>query len=1087
MDEILGFAGRVARSFIRSKLTVLFIITALLLGTFAFIITPKEEDPDIIVPMVDVMVPAPGFSVKEMRNNVVAPMEKYLWEIKGVKYIYSEIYPGMDLTTIRFRVGLNMQQSLTKVYEKLKANYDKIPPGVLKPIIQERSIFNVPILDITLWSNKYSTYQLRRVAVELSDEIKKDKDVSEVNIIGGQNRQVRLIVDPIKLDAYNTSVFQIINTLKNANFLIPAGTFPSGNKEYLVKSRGFLNNAQDIGNIIVNVVNGQPVYLRDLVRIQDGPATPSNYVFMGFGPSAKKYGVIKKGINRFGQYNAVTITVAKRKYTNAVVIAQRTLNKIRLLKTDLIPAGIHYTITRDYGKKAENKTNNLMVEMLISTLFVAIIIAFTLGWREAIVVAVTIPVTLGTTLFVNYLYGFTLNRVTFFALIFSIGILVDNAIIVIENIHRHFKIHGINTLRAILAVDEVGNPTVLATFAVIAALLPMAFVKGMMGPYMRAIPLDASAAMLISLFVAFAVTPWMIYKFLNNLSYSQEAEIGSKNRIATWYKNIITTLIDNRKKRIMTLGAVALLFILSLSLILFKAVIIKLLPYSNRNSAQVLITGRKGTTLQQTSDIANQISLYLQTVPYVTSYQTYVGLSAPYDFNGLVRHYFLREDSNDADIQINFIPKEQRSMQSHQLIEKLRGPITSIANKYHAKIVMEETPPGPPVLSTLVAEIYGPTQKGQIQAAKKLKKIFEKTPGVVDIDWSLIHPQKKVVFHINKEKSALDGVSTKEISEALRIFLSGIDIGLVHFQNEKEPVKIFLKAPLTERAGSLPLGSIDVPSMMGNMIPLSGLVTIKHTMEKQQPIMRENLKDITYVTADMAGNRASPIYAILNMQKAVNNIRLPGGYKIYQYFIRRPWITNRYSIKWSGEWQMTYEVFSQMFIAFAAVLVLIYILLVGWFKNFMIPFVLMIPIPLTLIGIIPGHWVMRAFFTATSMIGFIALSGIIIRNSVLLIDFTHERWKDCGNIKQALIEAGAIRLRPIVLTALAVALGSSVIILDPVFSGLAISLMFGAIIATFLTLLVVPLIYYELFKNKPCPLVIEEQEKKEEEKKEKEI
>ncbi|MCL5409096.1 MAG: efflux RND transporter permease subunit [Candidatus Omnitrophica bacterium] len=1082
MDDILGFAGRIAKAFIKSKITGLVVITGILLGLFAFIITPKEEDPDIIVPMVDIMVPAPGFSVKEMKNNVVAPMERYLWEIKGVKYIYSAISPGMDLTTVRFRVGLNMQESLTKVYEKIKANYDKIPPGVSMPIIKERSIFNVPILDVTLWSNKYSEYQLRRVAKEVADSIKKDKDVSKIDILGGQKRQIRLIMNPLHLAAYNTSAFQIIESLKKANFLIPAGTFPSGNQEYIVKAGGFLDNTKDIGNIVVNVINGKPIYLRNLVKIEDGPESPENYVFMDFGPAAKNI----KPQNKYSLYNAVTITVAKRKYVNEVNVASESLRRINSLKASLIPSGIHVVITRNYGKKAADKTNELMGHMLISTLAVTLLILLALGWRESLIVLIVIPTTLAITLFINYMYRFTLNRVTFFALIFSIGILVDNAIVVIENIYRHFRIHGIGPLRAILATDEVGDPTILATITVILALMPMAFVSGMMGPYMRAIPLDGSAAMIVSLVLAFMVTPWMGYMLLKNVKYTEE----KRNKIATWYKNLIKTLLDNRKKRLLTLSSVAVLFILSLSLILFKAVIIKLLPYSDRNSAQVIVSMPRGTPLEETNNVVTQLGLYLQTVPYVTSYQTYTGISAPYDFNGLVRHYFLRNGSNQADIQINFIPKQERKIQSHQLIEKLRGPLTQIAERYKGRIRMEETPPGPPVLSTIVAEIYGPAQKGQIEIAKQVKNILKKTPGVVDVTWSVVHPQRKIIFYVNKEKAALNGISTQEISEALNIALNGMKIGLVHLQNEKEPVKIFLRASLNERTGIVNLGSITIPSSDGTMIPLSELVEVKKTKEYQQPIMRKNLKDLTYVMADTAGREASPIYAILKMQKAVKSIQVPDGYKFKQEFIGLPWkTTNKYVLNWGGEgeWHMTYQVFGQMFMAFAAVLILIYIVLVGWYKNFLIPFALMIPIPLTLIGIIPGHWMMRAFFTATSMIGFIALAGIIMRNSILLIDFTHNQWKECGDLKSSLIESGAVRLRPIVLTALAVVVGSSVIVLDPVFSGLAISLMFGAPIATFLTLLVIPLVYYEMFKNKPCPLLVEEAEKIQEQKKEKEI
>ena len=1070
----IGISGKVAKAFIKSKLTPLIVIASLLLGVFAVIVTPREEEPQIVVPMIDVMVAYPGASPKEVEERVTKPLERFLWEIKGVEYIYSIVRPGMNLTIVRFYVGESMEDSLVNLYNKLMSNFDRIPPGVSQPLVKPKSIDDVPILTLALWSehSRYSGYELRRIAAELCDEIKKERDVSESSVIGGQRRQVRITLEPARLKAYSTSPFQIMDSLKKANFVLPSGAFPSGNREYLVETGGFLKNAEEVGAVVVGVFNGRPVYLRDVAHVADGPEEPAQYVFMGLGPSADKKG-IKTGVS--GQPEAVTIAISKKKGANASIVANDALKKVEALRGNRIPSDVQVTVTRNYGDTAKEKSDELLEHMLIATISVIFLIALALGWRESIVVAVAVPVTLALTLLINYLYGYTLNRVTLFALIFSIGILVDDAIVVVENIHRHFKLHRIDPLTAVLAVDEVGNPTILATFTVIAALLPMAFVSGLMGPYMRPIPVGASAAMLFSLLVAFIVSPWMSYKVLKNVKQTTREEEGKK--LYAFYEKMLGPLIDNRKKRLIALGFVTLLLGLAVVLIPFKAVTVKMLPFDNKSELQVIIDMPEGVSLEETASLTREMGEYLKTVPEVTDYQTYVGTAAPYNFNGLVRHYFMRSGSNVADIQVNFVSKDERKAQSHDLAKRLRPVLKRIGDKYGARIKVAEIPPGPPVLSTLVAEVYGPEPKRQIEIAREIKGIFEKTEGVVDVDWYVENDQKKITFEVDKEKAAYQGISTEAVSQALRIGLSGIGAGLVHFSKEKEPVELFLRMPLEERSDISALKEITIRSPGGNMVPLSGLVQVKEGVEGKT-IYHKNLKNVTYVIGDVAGTEESPVYAIMKMKEKIQDLKLPEGYTLKQYSSVQPWMEDKYAMKWDGEWHITYEVFRDLGVAFGAVLILIYILVVAWFRNFITPVIIMAPIPLTLVGILPGHWIFGAFFTATSMIGFIALAGIIVRNSILLVDFVQMEWRERGQLKEALMKAGAVRFRPIVLTAAAVVVGSFVMIFDPIFQGLAIAMMFGAVAATGLTLIAVPLLYYEFFRNKVCPLREEGKEEK---------
>jgi multidrug efflux pump subunit AcrB len=1062
MSDRIGIAGKIAHAFIQSKLTPLIVIASLLLGLFAVIVTPREEEPQIVVPMIDVYVTYPGASAKEVEERVTRPMEKLLWEIKGVEYIYSIVKPGFNLTIVRFYVGEGMEESLVKLYNKLMSNYDRIPPGVSQPMVKARSIDDVPVLTLTLWSEspRISGYELRRVALELCTEIKKDQNVAEFTVIGGQRRQARVALDPERLKAYNASAFQIMDALGKSNYSLPSGAYPSQNREILVDTGGLLNNIEEVGRVVVGVHNGRPVYLKDVAVLKDGPEEPGNYVFMGLGPASSRKGIPG---NPAGQNEAVTIAIAKKKGANASVVAQEALAKVDALRGHLIPSDVNVTVTRNYGETAKEKSDELLQHMLIATISVIILIALALGMREAIVVAVAVPVTLALTLLINYLYGYTLNRVTLFALIFSIGILVDDAIVVVENIHRHFKHHGTGVDQAVKAVDEVGNPTILATWTVIAALLPMAFVSGLMGPYMRPIPVGASAAMLFSLLVAFIVSPWMSYRILGKPG--KTAHHKPDKDFYPLYERIIALLMDSAKKRRLALAGVGGLLMLAMALVPLKLVTVKMLPFDNKSELQVIIDMPEGSAMEKTAALAQEMGGYLKRVPEVTDYQLYVGTAAPFNFNGLVRHYFLRAGANVADIQVNFVAKGDRKDQSHDIAKRIRPGLKEIGDRYGARIKVAEIPPGPPVLSTLVAEVYGPDTTRQIEIARQIRDIFEQTPGVVDVDWYVEADQRKLIFEANRTKAAENGISTEALSQSMRIALSGAVAGLVHLEKEKEPVDIFLRMPLEDRAYPSTLRSLNVPSRTGSQVPLAELVSVREGVG-EKTIYHKNLKNVTYVIGDVAGTEESPVYAILKMKDAVKNIKLSEGYELKQYDFTQPWLENTYSMKWDGEWHITIEVFRDLGIAFAAVLVIIYILVVAWFRNFLTPIVIMVPIPLTLVGILPGHWIFGAFFTATSMIGFIALSGIIVRNSILLVDFAEQEWREGKDLRHALLSAGAVRFRPIVLTAAAVVVGSFVMIFDPIFQGLAIAMMFGAVAATGLTLVVIPLLYYEFFRNK---------------------
>ncbi len=1059
----LRVAGLVARTFINSKLTPLFIAGALLAGAFAVLMTPREEEPQIIVPMLDVFVSMPGASPAEVQERASIPMERLLREVPGVEYVYSISQPGMSILVVRFYVGTKEEDAIVKTYNKLYSNFDRIPQGVSQPLIKVRSIDDVPILALTLWGQHYDSYRLRQIAGELEHQLKQIDDVSETKIIGGLPRQVRVVLDTQKLAAYGMTAGAVAAQLQQSNARSLAGSFAQDNQEFQVEAGRFLGKADDLKQVVIGVHDGRPVYLRDVAaEIVDGPEEPRDYVLYANGAGGAKSAPR-------GDFPAVTITLAKRKGTNATIISEKALDKIAQLRGYLLPQDLNVAVTRNYGETAKDKSNELLEHLLLATLSVTLLIALALGWRESGVVLIAIPVTLALTLFIFYFLGYTLNRVTLFALIFSIGILVDDAIVVVENVVRHFRLPSSRGRSlsevAVEAVDEVGNPTILATFAVIAAILPMAFVRGLMGPYMRPIPVGASAAMLFSLIVAFVVSPWAALRLLRHYARTDEPKHETEGWTTRLYRRIMNPLIESAGRRWLFLGSVVVLLLLACSLVAFKLVKVKMLPFDNKSEFQVIIDMPNGTTLEQTTRVAQELGRYLGQQPEVENYQVYAGTSGPYNFNGLVRHYFLRHGANQADIQVNLLGRHQRSAQSHEIAKRLRPGLDAIGNRYGARIKVAEVPPGPPVLETLVAEVYGPNYQEQIALAQKIKHIFQTTPGVVDVDWYVEDPQTKYDLKVDLDKAALNGIAAADISKTIQIGLDGATAGLLHAPDSREDVPIRVQLSRADRSSIASLQELRLPSAGGGQVSIGELTDLeKKTIDTT--LYRKNLLPVVYVLGDVAGEEESPVYAIQKMNKVIDELRGPGGYEIKRYNVVLPTDTSRLSMKWDGEWHITIEVFRDLGLAFAAVLVIIYVLVVGWFRSFVTPLVIMAPIPLTLVGILPAHALMGAFFTATSMIGFIAGAGIIVRNSIILVDFIELRRTQGMPLERAVVDAGAVRFRPMLLTAAAVVVGASVILFDPIFQGLAISLMAGEVASTLLSRMAVPMLYYMVEKHK---------------------
>ncbi len=1063
--ENSGFAGRVAAAFVNSRLTPLAIIVSLLLGFLAIIMLPREEEPQIKVPMIDVMVSMPGATPTEVEQRVSIPMEKLLYELPGVEYVYSTSMAGESLLVVRFYVGEDLETSIVRLNQKLATNFDRRPHGVSPPLVKPHTIDDVPILALTFHSKSYDHFMLRRLAAQADDEIKNIFNVAETKLIGGTRREVRIEFDPLLLASRNLTPSELIPTIQQANSQLYTGKIESLNNQILLQTGRFLENATEIGRIVVGVYNNHPVYLADVAEITDGPEEPDNYVFFGKPGKAEEA--------------AVTLSVAKRPGSNAVSVVDEVLAKLDGMKGKLIPADVTVSITRNYGETAAEKSNELLLHMGIAVFGVALLILFFLGWRESMVVLLAIPSTLGLTLLVFYLYGYTLNRITLFALIFSIGILVDDAIVVVENIVRHMRLPGARkksvTTIAVEAVAEVGNPTILATFAVIAAILPMAFVGGLMGPYMRPIPIGSSVAMLFSLLIAFTITPWAAVKLLRRHDTTgaegDDHDHAPDDFFTRLYHKIMDPLLASGFWRTIFFVGIGFLLLASCSMVYFGMVKVKMLPFDNKSEFQVILNMPEGSTLEHTARVAREMAEVVSNDPATIDYQIYAGTASPYNFNGLVRHYYMRHGPSVADIQVNLKPKDQRSLQSHDIAVRMRPAIAKIAEKYGAAVAVAEVPPGPPVLQTLVAEIYGQSDEQRVALAEAVREIFATTDGVVDIDWYREADQTRLVLNIDKEKAALNGISEGEITSTLQMAAKGVSLDLFHQPKDKEEINIVLQLPAQQRArisGLLNISLRSATNPQAPLVPLRELIRVEE-QPVEQPIYRKNLKPVIYVTGDVAGTIESPVYAIFAINEKLAKLKAetfggePGEIELFN--LNQPFSTDQPSIKWDGEWHITLEVFRDLGLAFCVVMVLIYVLMVGWFKDYITPLVVMAAIPFSLIGILPAHAALGAFFTATSMIGFMAGAGIVVRNSIILVDFIELRISHGLPLAEAVVEAGAVRFRPMLLTALAVVVGASVILADPIFQGLAISLMFGEIASLLFSRMAVPVLYFMLKKK----------------------
>ncbi len=1059
-----GIAGKIAKVFIDSKLTLLLMFVFLGVGIYSSFLIPREEEPQIDVPIADIFIGYPGASPQEVESRAIKPLEKIVSNITGVEHVYSTSMQEQGMLIVQFYVGEDIERSFVKLYNEIMRHMDQMPAGVTLPLIKSRSIDDVPMMSLTFWSDQYDDYKLRKIASEVNHEIRNIKDISSTHILGGRSREVRVVLDKNKMASSGVDFLAIAQSIEANQAQLGAGAFNQYNTEFRVKTGSFLQNAEDIENLIVGTNNQQPVYLKQIAQIIDGPELPNQYVSFGYGLAQTN---AKEDFP--ASYPAVTLSIAKRKGADAMNLADIVLEKISHLEKSIIPNDVQVTVTRNYGETASQKVSELLMHLLGATIAVSIVVMLAMGWRGGLVVFLSVPVTFALTLLSYYIMDYTLNRITLFALVFVTGIVVDDSIIIAENMHRHFKMKRLPFKQAALyAINEVGNPTILATFTVIASVLPMAFVSGLMGPYMSPMPIGASLTMILSLFIALTIVPYLGYIFLrvkDKKGAEEKPPIPlEETKIYKIYSKFQKPLLESSFKRRMAILVTSLMLLGSVAMFFTQAVIVKMLPFDNKNEFQVVIDMPEGTTLEQTNVVTQEIAQYLATRPEVENYQTYVGTSAPITFNGLLRHYDLRGASNTADIQVNIKDKSKRKLQSHDIAKLLRPDIQAIAEPFGANVKIVEVPPGPPVLSTIVAEIYGPNYDEQIRVAKEVKNILHNTTDVVDIDWMVEAEQTQYYFEIDRDKAMRLGVAPQQIAHTLNMALSNNAVSYLYDENATTPVGVQLALNEYQKASPEQIAQLEIASQNGAMVAISDLVTIK---EKTIPksIYRKNQKRVVYVLADMAGKLESPVYAILGMEDKLKAIPLPEGYSMNEYYVNQPLHTDNYAVKWDGEWQITLEVFGDLGIAFLGVIVIIYMLIVGWFQNLKAPLVMMVAIPLSMIGIVLGHWLLGAFFTATSFIGMIALAGIMVRNSVLLIDFINLRLEDGVPLKQAILEAGAVRTTPILLTAGTVVIGAFVILFDPIFQGLAISLMGGTIGSTFLTLLIVPLVYYLIMRK----------------------
>ena len=1069
MTDRLGFSGRVARQFLQTEITPLLALLGLLLGLFAIAVTPREVEPQIDVTFANVFIPFPGASARQVEQLVTSSAEQVLSEIEGVKHIYSNSRPGLAVLTVEFEVGEHRTEAIVRLYNALYSNQDWLPAGigVGQPLVKPKGIDDVPIVAVTLWSDDphQGAAELRSVAHTLEVELKRVPGTRDIYTIGGPQPVVHVLLDPQRLAGYGISLADLREALQAANQSSAAGELVADNRDIRIKAGELFRTPEEVAGLVVAMRNNAPVYLRDVADVRRGSDQPEQYVWYGSGPAGGEASVTA------GVQPAVTLAIAKQPGTNAVQIADQVIARMQAMQGIFIPDGIHSRVTRNYGVTANQKAQTLIKKLIFATASVVLLVIFSLGWREAIIVGSAVIITLAITLFASWAWGFTLNRVSLFALIFSIGILVDDAVVVVENIHRHMQMGKLNLVQAIpRAVDEVGGPTILATFTVIAALLPMAFVTGLMGPYMSPIPINASMGMLISLAVALVVTPWMSLKLLRGeqLGGHTAADSAGNGRLVAFFARLLTPFLrgaQGRRARFMMLGAILVLIALSVGLAGFRLVVLKMLPFDNKSEFQVVVDMPEGTPLEQTNRVLTELAQYINGVPEVADYQIYAGTAAPINFNGLVRQYYLRSGPNVGDLQVNLVDKSQRHRKSHDIALAVRGPLADIGKRYGAVVKLAEVPPGPPVLAPLVAEIYGLDYAGQIDVATQVKAVFQSTPDIVDIDDSVEYPAPRWIVQVDRSKAARLGVSQQTVVKAISTLLNGEDASYLHDPDAKYPVAIRLELPVADKAGMDDVLALKVASRDGGLVPLSELVSVRQsTIERS--IYHKDLLPVVFVTGDMAGELDSPLYGMAEIYAAIRNQLSLYGEAIEQHFIQPPDNPYRYSLKWDGEWQITYETFRDMGIAYSVGLILIYLLVVAQFRSYLVPLIIMAPIPLTIIGVMPGHALLGAQFTATSMIGMIALAGIIVRNSILLVDFINEEIARGVSFDDAVVRAGAVRAKPIILTGLAAILGALFILDDPIFRGLAIALIFGLLVSTVLTLVVIPVMYYALMRGR---------------------
>ncbi|MFN7881472.1 MAG: efflux RND transporter permease subunit [bacterium] len=1081
--QAMGISGRIAAAFQANALTPLLALVALLLGLFAVLVTPREEEPQINVTMANVLIPFPGASSADVQNMVARPAEQVLSQIAGIEHTYSVARPGLAVLTVQFEVGVPRTEALVRLYDVLNAHQDWLPRelGTLPPIVKPKGIDDVPVLAVTLWSKDGAPAQeLERVAHEVETELKRVKGTRGVDTLGGPGRAVHVWLDPTRLRARGIDVLSLRQTLAAANFGMPAGTVldsqatGGGTPQMLsVETGEFLRSARDVGDIVVGVSRGAPVYLREVARVEPGAKQPQRYVW--FTPGAATAHAGGDSAAAAGQvYPAVTLTVTKKPGENAVDVARAAHERVQALRNTVIPSGVEATVTRNYGETAAEKANQLIAKLAFATGSVILLVGLALGRREAIIVGAAVILTLMATLFASWAWGFTLNRVSLFALIFSIGILVDDAIVVVENIHRHQQLTPDAPLSEIIprAVDEVGGPTILATLTVIAALLPMAFVSGLMGPYMSPIPINSSLGMAISLAIAFTVTPWLALRLMKSHEPQSHAtgHGGVAAKLKTVFTGLLPPVLQSAHRRWLLLGGIIGALLLSAGLTLVPSslvgVVLKMLPFDNKSEFQVLVEMPAGTPLEDTAAALHEMGAYLAQQPEVQDLQGYAGTASPITFNGLVRQYYLRAEAEQGDLQVNLVHKKQRKEQSHAIAQRLRPALEEIAREHGARVKVVEVPPGPPVMSPLVAEIYGPDEAGRQQLAWRVARAFSQTEDIVGVDTSLREDASRAWLRVRRQRAESLGIPVASVAQTVQAALSGADAAWLHDAQSKYPVPVRLQLPREQQIGLDALLALPMRAANGQLVPLSELVRVERGVI-DKPLYTKDLAPVSYVFGDMAGQLDSPLYGLFAIRPRLAQAALQDTGELGEYWISQPQDTYReYALKWDGEWQITYETFRDMGAAYGVGLILIYLLVVAQFRSYSTPLVIMAPIPLTIIGVMPGHALLGAQFTATSMIGMIALAGIIVRNSILLVDFIELQVAQGMRFRDAVVQSAAVRAQPIALTGLAAMIGAFFILDDPIFNGLAIALIFGILVSTLLTLVVIPVLYYAFFRKR---------------------